>query len=156
MLNAHDVRSLNRLGYSLTVVVNRMRKETMALFLPNRPRQRRQACMMLMPKLYLLSQLFVWNDIVWIGKTTRSWAVIVNVISVISLRENSLSLRRKERIVPLFDPVKLFTNLNYLKQNTENFPFVNYKMIAREETTKENPRLSSKSLLFQGNFNKWK
>ena len=92
-----------------------------------------------MPKLHPLSQLFVWNDIVWIGNTTRSWAVIVNVISVIGLRENCFILRRKWKIVPLFDPVKLLTNLNYLKQNKENFPFVNYKIIAWEETTRKIP-----------------
>lgn len=57
---------------------------------------------------------------------------------------------------PSFDPVKLLTNLNHLKQNTEKFPFVNYKMITWEETTEENFRLSSKPLHVQGNFNKLK
>ena len=77
-------------------------------------------------------------------------------MAVISLRENCYILRRKEIIVPSFGPVKLLTNLNRLKQNTEKFPFVNYKMITWEETTKENLRLSSKPPHVQGNFNKLK
>lgn len=55
-------------------------------------------------------------------------------------------------MVPSFEPVKVFTNLNHLKQNTENFPSVNYEMITLEQTIKENLRLSSKSLHVQGNF----
>ena len=59
---------------------------------------------------------------------------------------------KKEIMVPSFEPVKVFTNLNHLKQNTENFPSLNYEMITLEQTIKENLRLSSKSLHVQGNF----
>lgn len=124
-------------------VMNRMKKEIMALYLVNEPRQRLQlrvrrfppqtACMALyMPKLYPLTAVCVERYCL----NRKHHTLLGNVISVISLRENCYILRRNEIIVPSFDPVKLLTNLNRLKQNTEKFPFVNYKMITWEETTK--------------------